>query len=117
MNKESLKGHSELLILAALAQAPMHGYALSEHLKGQIPEFKFGVGMIYPLLHRLEQKKLVRGEWKEFAGSSRRVYTLTKQGKKMLEAKKREWQAFSNLVTKIVSQPLSCSVPIYRPWA
>ncbi len=114
MNSQSLKGHSELLILAALAQTPMHGYALSGYLKGQILEFKFGVGMIYPLLHKLEQKKQIKGEWKQVLGAdpstslrtSRRVYSLTKQGKKALEAKKKEWRTFSNLVTKIVSQPL-----------
>lgn len=106
MNKESLKGHSELIILSALAARPMHGYALSEYLKEQMPEaFSFGAGMIYPLLHKLEQKKLVTGEWKDVGGTSRRVYTLTKQGKKMHDAKKREWQAFAKLMTKMVTLP------------
>lgn len=115
MNSQSLKGHSELLILSALAQAPRHGYALSEYLKGQLPEFKFGVGMIYPLLHKLEQKKQVKGEWKQVLGADRRVYSLTRQGKKALDAKKKEWRTFSNLISKIVSRPITCSLPIHRP--
>ncbi len=106
LHKESLKGHSDLIVLSALAVQPMHGYALSEYLKKQMPEaFAFGAGMIYPLLHRLEQKKLVRGEWKEVAGADRRIYSLTKQGKKMLEARKREWHTFSRLMAKIIAQP------------
>ncbi|MBI4093119.1 MAG: PadR family transcriptional regulator [Candidatus Kerfeldbacteria bacterium] len=104
MNRQSLKGHSELLILAALAVRPMHGYALSEYLKGQLPEFKFGMGMIYPLLHKLEQKKYIKGEWKQVLGADRRVYSLTKQGKKALQSKRREWRAFSSLITKAVAQ-------------
>lgn len=112
MNKESLKGHSELLILSALAQRPMHGYALSEYLKQHTDEtFKFGVGMMYPMLHRLEQKKYIKGEWKQVLGADpstklgtgRRVYSLSKQGKKALAAKKKEWTAFSSLVTKMIS--------------
>lgn len=106
MNKESLKGHSELITLSALAVRPMHGYALSEYLKDQMPEaFSFGAGMIYPLLHKLEQKRLVKGEWKEVAGANRRVYSLTKQGRKMHETKKNEWRTFSKLMTKVIAQP------------
>jgi len=55
MNQQLLKGHSRLLVLAALNKQPMHGYALSEYLQVEMAEaFKFGVGMIYPLLHKLE---------------------------------------------------------------
>lgn len=115
MNSQSLKGHSELLILTALAQAPRHGYALSEYLKGQLPEFKFGVGMIYPLLHKLEQKKQVKGEWKQVLGADRRVYSLTRQGKKALAAKKKEWRTFSTLITKMVRQPSQSTFTVSPP--
>lgn len=104
MNRELLKGHSELIILAALARRPMHGYALAEFVKHQMPEsFKFGMGMIYPLLHRLEQKKLVRGEWRDLAGLRRRVYSLTQAGRKALQAKRAEWRSFQSLMTKVVN--------------
>ncbi|MBI3115472.1 MAG: PadR family transcriptional regulator [Candidatus Kerfeldbacteria bacterium] len=102
MNRELLKGHSELIILAALAQRPMHGYSLSEHIKSQVPEtFKFGVGMIYPLLHRLEQKNLIRGVWQGPGGMRRRVYSLTARGKKALAAKRDEWQTFQSMMTNV----------------
>lgn len=104
MNKELLKGHSELIVLAALASNPMHGYALSEQIKAQMPEsFKFGVGMLYPLLHRLEQKDLIVGSWQDSGQQKRRVYSVTKQGKKTLATKKVEWQQFHQLVTKLVT--------------
>lgn len=106
MHKELLKGHSALLVLGALAQKPMHGYALSEYLKDAMAEnFRFGVGMLYPLLHKLEQDKLIEGKWETLAGQERRVYSLTRKGKKILAAKQREWRSFSALVTKMVNQP------------
>lgn len=116
MRKKSLKGHSDLIVLSALAVRPMHGYMLSEYLKQQMPEaFSFGAGMIYPVLHKLEQKQLIKGEWKEFAGTKRRVYTLTRQGRKMHETKKREWQTFSRLMTKVIGHASTCSVPMCPP--
>lgn len=114
MNKESLKGHSELIILSALAKQPMHGYALSEHIKDEMAEaFKFGVGMLYPLLHKLEQEKLIQGEWQSFGGASRRVYSLTKKGQKSLASKKREWAKFTSTINSFVN-PATAPAPSFR---
>jgi len=103
MNQQLLKGHSRLLVLAALNKQPMHGYALSEYLQVEMAEaFKFGVGMIYPLLQKLEQEKYILGVWEEFAGMRKRVYHLTKKGKKELAVKKKEWQSMSLMVGRMV---------------
>ena len=105
MNQQLLKGHSRLLILAALNKRPMHGYALSEYLKEEMAEaFKFGVGMLYPLLHSLEKDGFIVGKWEEFAGLRKRVYHLTKKGKKELAAKTREWQTMSKMVWRVVHE-------------
>lgn len=105
MNHQLLKGASRLLVLTALAKHPMHGYALSEYLKDEMAEaFKFGVGMLYPLLHQLEKEKLIVGKWERLAGADRRVYALTKKGQKQLAAKRAEWLAMTNLVGKMVHQ-------------
>ncbi|MBI2984217.1 MAG: PadR family transcriptional regulator [Candidatus Kerfeldbacteria bacterium] len=106
LNREILKGHSQLIILAALARRPMHGYALSEHLRQRMPEsFRFGVGMIYPLLHRMEKDKLIRGRWQRILGADRKVYALTHRGQRMLAAKKHDWRLFSSLVSRMIHQP------------
>lgn len=106
MNKEILKGHSELLVLTALSAGPLHGYALSQKLQQALPDlFRFGMGMIYPLLHKLEKKKLIVSDWQEFAGLKRRMYRLTRQGQRELVKQKNEWQLFNAGVTKILEQP------------
>lgn len=105
MNRQLLKGHSTLLILAVLAKQPMHGYALSEFLKAEMDEaFRFGVGMIYPLLHQLEKERLVVGKWERWPGADRRVYSLTKKGQKQLDSKRAEWKMMAQLVQKLVHQ-------------
>ncbi|MFA5051435.1 MAG: PadR family transcriptional regulator [Patescibacteria group bacterium] len=104
MDQQLLKGHSQLLVLAALQKQPMHGYALSEYLKDEMAEiFKFGVGMLYPLLHKLEKEKYIVGFWEESGGLRKRVYRLTRQGKKELNKKRQEWNNLSLLVRNIIN--------------
>jgi DNA-binding PadR family transcriptional regulator len=82
----------------------MHGYALSEFLKEEMAEtFKFGVGMLYPLLHKLEQDRYIVGRWEESAGLRKRVYRLTKRGEKELREKKQEWDNMSLLVRNVIN--------------
>ncbi|MFA6098984.1 MAG: helix-turn-helix transcriptional regulator [Patescibacteria group bacterium] len=105
MNKELLKGHSELIILSALAKKPMHGYVLSEALREAMPDmFQFGVGMLYPLLHKLERKRLITGQWLEVGHARRKVYSLTKNGKKQLASQSKEWRAFNQAINQLMSR-------------
>jgi DNA-binding PadR family transcriptional regulator len=64
--------------------------------------FKFGVGMLYPLLHKLEKDGFIIGKWEEFAGMRKRVYHLTKKGKKEFATKTREWLDMSDMIGKLV---------------
>jgi PadR family transcriptional regulator PadR len=64
MEGEMLKGHLDLIVLAALSAGPAHGYAVIEeirHRSGQA--FDLPEGTIYPVLHRLEQAGLLASRW------------------------------------------------------
>ena len=64
MEGEMLKGHLDMIVLAALAAGPAHGYAVIEQIKiksGQA--FDLPEGTIYPALHRLEQAGLLSSRW------------------------------------------------------
>ena len=95
MNPESLKGHLDLLLLAALAVRPMHGYAVLERLRG-LSEGTFDLpeGTIYPALHRLEDAGLLASRWDEATGRRRRVYRLTARGRRALDRRREEWRRF-----------------------
>ena len=50
---------------------------------------------LYPLLHRLETRGLIKGRWVEAAGKKRRrFYTLTAAGRRELAAQRSSWTAF-----------------------
>jgi transcriptional regulator len=102
MRAESLKGHLDALILAVLAEQQLHGYAIIEQLKSRsggqlaLPE-----GTIYPALHRLEHAGLLSSSWSD-RGRRRRVYQLTRNGRKELRVRKSEWRDFSGAVEAVL---------------
>ena len=53
---KTLKGHLDLLLMAALESRPAHGYAIAELLRTRSAEaFDLPEGTLYPALHRLER--------------------------------------------------------------
>jgi transcriptional regulator len=103
MNAETLKGHLELLLLAALQAGPAHGYAVAETLRARSQgTFDLPEGTLYPALHRLEGAGLLASRWSEVNGRRRRVYQLTAKGQKSLASRQDEWQLFSRAVQAVV---------------
>ena len=59
-----LKGHLDMIVLAALAAGPAHGYAVIEEIRRKSRQaFDLPEGTIYPALHRLEQAGLLASRW------------------------------------------------------
>ena len=100
MEGEMLKGHLDMIVLAALAPGPAHGYAVIEEIKRRSGEaFDLPEGTIYPALHRLEQAGLLSSRWVTAeSGRRRRVYALTRQGGRALAERRAVWRQFSDAV-------------------
>lgn len=103
INKELLKGSSEGMVLAILKDTPLYGYEIAKLIKHASQDlFQMGEGTLYPILHKLEQQKLLRAYWQEVGGRKRKYYALTKAGQKLLEEKTVEWKAFTSAVNGII---------------
>ena len=103
MTAETLKGHLDLLLLAALQSQPAHGYAIAETLRTRSDgTFDLPEGTLYPALHRLERAALLASRWSEVNGRRRRVYQLTAKGQRALTAKNLEWRLFARAVQSVV---------------
>ncbi|MGH7578468.1 MAG: PadR family transcriptional regulator [Longimicrobiales bacterium] len=78
----------ELLVLATLRDGDKHGYQIALDVEEQSEgAFVFQHGTLYPILHRLEADKRIRGCWSGAHGQRRRkVYALTRSGRQRLEA-------------------------------
>jgi transcriptional regulator len=83
---ELLPGTLEMLILKTLSIAPMHGYAVAQHIQLLSADvLTIEEGSLYPALQRMLVKGWVLAEWKISANNRRaRFYTLTTAGKKQL---------------------------------
>ena len=103
MRAETLKGHLDGMLLAALEAGPRHGYAVMEALRaGSGGQFNLPTGTIYPALRRLERAGLVQGTWDEMGGRRRRIYQLTPTGRRALAAERGTWRDFSAAVTALL---------------
>ena len=103
MTAETLKGHLDLLLLAALEARPAHGYAIAEALRTRSGDaFDLPEGTLYPALHRLERAALLSSRWSEQNGRRRRVYQLTAKGRRSLATRQGEWTAFAQAVNAVV---------------
>jgi len=104
MNGDALRGHLELLLLAALERGESHGYALIEWLRDRSDgALDLGEGSVYPALHRLERAKLVSGSWQRTAGRRRRVYRLTKSGRARLAEERSGWVTLVKTVDRVLA--------------
>ena len=103
MNAETLKGHLDMLLLAAVRGEPAHGYAIAERLRARSDgAFDLPEGTLYPALHRLERAGVLASRWSEVNGRRRRVYSLTRKGERALVERQEEWRDFSRAVEAVV---------------
>jgi DNA-binding PadR family transcriptional regulator len=93
MQSEVLKGHADLLLLAALEAGPAHGYAIVEAVRTRSGgAFELAEGTVYPALYRLERRGLLASEWAKGDGARRRrVYCLTRRGQAELAQRRARW--------------------------
>jgi DNA-binding PadR family transcriptional regulator len=100
MSGQELKGHLDTLVLAVLEAGPAHGYAIIESLRSQSGGvFDLPEGTVYPVLHRLEERRLVTSSREVVANRPRRVYRLAPAGRRALAHGRASWQAFSAAIT------------------
>src|ERR1700758_4392302 len=100
------QGTLDMLILQILSLEPAHGYGIAQRLE-QISRSVVQVnqGSLYPALHRLEQKKWRRSEWKQSeTGREARFYSLTSAGSKQLVKEKNSWERLSGAVHLIFNE-------------
>ncbi|HZT90432.1 MAG TPA: PadR family transcriptional regulator [Gaiellaceae bacterium] len=104
MTGEALKGHLDALVLAALRDAPLHGYAIIEELRRRSGgTFALPEGTVYPVLHRLEADGLLSSSWSAASGRRRRVYRLTRRGRAALARRRDDWRRFARAVEAVLA--------------
>jgi len=99
-----LQGTLDLLILKTLALEPQHGWAISERIQ-QISSdvLQIQQGSLYPALHRMERRGLIKAEWSTSDNNRQaKYYELTRQGRKQLEAASAAWHRLTGAVGQVL---------------
>ena len=100
------QGTLDMLLLHVLSLQPLHGYAIAQRVQ-QISRdtVRLNQGSLYPALHRLEQKRWLKAEWRQSeTGREAKFYALTKAGEKQLAAEKASWAKLTAAVQLIFNE-------------
>jgi len=104
VDKSLMSGSMTMLLLRLLAKKDMYGYEMIDTLRKKSNNvFELKAGTLYPLLHGLERKGLLTSYEQEYAGKTRKYYSITKEGRGFLETKKAEWNEYQTAVANVLA--------------
>lgn len=82
MLRDFFLGFIKIHILHHAAKEPVYGLWLIEELRRH--RYKLSPGTLYPILHKLEQEKLLKSYSENVSGKIRKYYMTTPKGIKAL---------------------------------
>jgi transcriptional regulator len=82
----------------------MHGYTIAQSIqRGSRDVLRVEEGALYPALHRLEVRGLLRSAWGVSENNRRaKYYTLTAQGRLELEREAASWSRVSGAIARVM---------------
>ena len=91
--KELVAASTEPLILTLLSKGESYGYAIIQEVKRLSgDEMRWTDGMLYPVLHRMEDNGWIKSRWVASEnGRKRKYYSIKKDGKRTLDEQRQQW--------------------------
>ncbi len=102
VTKELVAASAAALVLGILRRGPSYGYAIISQVRDLSGgELEWSEGMLYPVLHRLEDQGLIES-YSERAetGRERRYYRLLADGRRALAAEQKQWTVVHAALTR-----------------
>jgi len=98
------QGTLDLLILRTLSLGQQHGWAISERVQQLSSDaLRIQQGSLYPALHRLERRGLIKAHWGTTENNRRaKYYELSKKGRERLEMEKEAWAKLIAAVAQVL---------------
>jgi len=99
-----LPGTLDMLILKAVSRGPLHGYRVAQFIQQSSRDvLRVEEGALYPALHRLEVRGLLRSEWGASENNRRaKYYRLTAAGRRELDAETAYWNRIAAAVARVM---------------
>lgn len=98
-----LQSPLDYLILRTVSGGPLHGFGIARWLEEKTDALlTVEEGTLYPALHRLERRGLIRGEWQRTENNRRaKYYALTSGGRRALSAQARAWDDLVRVLDQV----------------
>jgi PadR family transcriptional regulator PadR len=101
-SKTLIAAAAKPIILSILQSGESYGYQIIKHVRhASGGTLEWSSALLYPVLHRLEKKGLIRSQWKlSEKGRMRRCYLITDIGRKELTVEKERWLSVHDILKK-----------------
>jgi PadR family transcriptional regulator, regulatory protein PadR len=98
-----MSGVPELVVLRLLAERDMYGYEIARAIRLLSHDaLSIGEGVLYPALHAMQARRLVRARSRRAGGRVRIYYSLSARGKTRLERLTHSWRRMSRAVESVL---------------
>jgi PadR family transcriptional regulator, regulatory protein PadR len=102
-NPNFMAGVPELIVLRLLKNREMYGYEIVAAIRDESGSvLSVGEGVIYPVLHALEQDGALKSRRKTVAGRSRVYYTVTPKGLSRFERLADDWMRLRGAIQAVL---------------
>jgi DNA-binding PadR family transcriptional regulator len=107
IRKELVAASAEPLILSLLAKGESYGYAIIQEVKARSRgKLQWTDGMLYPVLHRMERRGLIKSYWGESdTGRKRKYYSLKKEGRAAMVSHHEQWTLIHSILAGLRKAP------------
>ena len=102
---EIRRGTLSLAILAIILNGESYGYDIMKKLGQEKYEaLQLEPSTTYPLLRRLEKRGILEGRWSDASGKRRRLYYVTRDGRRILRRMVKSWQSLNNQLMQLTNE-------------
>ena len=103
LSKELVAASAEPLILSLLSKGESYGYAIIQEIRARSKDrIQWTDGMLYPVLHRMEDEGWIASRWVEAEnGRKRKYYSIKKNGKTALEQQRQQWLTVNSVLAAL----------------
>ena len=103
ISKDLIAASATPLILSILSHGDSYGYDIIQKVRDLSDgEMQWADGMLYPILHRLEKKGLIKSYWGQSeSGRKRKYYRLKRSGLEKLDELREHWKNLYAMIQKL----------------
>lgn len=102
LSKDLVAASSRPMVLSLLSKGESYGYEILKNIQELSNDnIQWKDGMLYPVLKKLCENKLIAAEWKNVDGRKRKYYKITKAGLEALEDEKKQWRVVNKTLNAI----------------